>query len=424
MQVNYGLGEKTKGPWMSEYVNFVHGIDRVLIVRETWFGYDCLKIIPQSWFVERDTKTVRDYVYSHYPFIQAEHKGKFETYLRDEINNHIGKLVVLHFTIPDTSAPKHGTGSGTSSDLQTLENKSQNINSMTNIDRIVLLLALTFHKMGKNIFDSFSMSDLYMIAGMFVIWAGSQFFGVGEVIDAALLAWLWWTIGWDCWRFLVIIINSVKTAIQATSIQQIDDAASQLAPAAAALGIDALMGFILHKFGKGSAVEEAAKKEIKTEEDLVKHDFELKEPIKTIKPFKVITENGYTYHVDELGRTRLIEGTINSYTPNAARSTTNQLKAGGKYRLKDDQGGHFIARIFNGPTDEFNHFAQNGNFNQGAYKSFENSLKKAVQNGQDVNIKIEVHYPDEVSLRPDKLNVETIINNEANIIKFRNIRGG
>jgi len=69
MQVNYGLGEKTKGPWMSEYVNFVHGIDRVLIVRETWFGYDCLKIIPQSWFVERDTKTVRDYVYSHYPFI-------------------------------------------------------------------------------------------------------------------------------------------------------------------------------------------------------------------------------------------------------------------------------------------------------------------------------------------------------------------
>lgn len=273
MQVNYGLGEKTKGPWMSEYVNFVHGIDRVLIVRETWFGYDCLKIIPQSWFVERDTKTVRDYVYSHYPFIQAEHKGKFETYLRDEINNHIGKLVVLHFTIPDTSAPKHGTGSGTSSDLQTLENKSQNINSMTNIDRIVLLLSLTFHKMGKNIFDSFSMSDLYMIAGMFVIWAGSQFFGVGEVIDAALLAWLWWTIGWDCWRFLVIIINSVKTAIQATSIQQIDDAASQLAPAAAALGIDALMGFILHKFGKGSAVEEAAKKEIKTEEDLVKHDF-------------------------------------------------------------------------------------------------------------------------------------------------------
>jgi len=272
MQVNYGLGEKTKGPWMSEYVNFVHGIDRVLIVRETWFGYDCLKIIPQSWFVERDTKTVRDYVYSHYPFIQAEHKGKFETYLRDEINNHIGKLVVLHFTIPDTSAPKHGTGSGTSSDLQTLENKSQNINSMTNIDRIVLLLALTFHKMGKNIFDSFSMSDLYMIAGMFALWAGSQFFGVGEVIDAALLAWLWWTIGWDCWRFLVIIINSVKTAIQATSIQQIDDAASQLAPAAAALGIDALMGFILHKFGKGSAVEEAAKKEIKTEEDLVQHD--------------------------------------------------------------------------------------------------------------------------------------------------------
>jgi len=319
MQVNYGLGEKTKGPWMSEYVNFVHGIDRVLIVRETWFGYDCLKIIPQSWFVERDTKTVRDYVYSHYPFIQAEHKGKFETYLRDEINNHIGKLVVLHFTIPDTSAPKHGTGSGTSSDLQTLENKSQNINSMTNIDRIVLLLALTFHKMGKNIFDSFSMSDLYMIAGMFVIWAGSQFFGVGEVIDAALLAWLWWTIGWDCWRFLVIIINSVKTAIQATSIQQIDDAASQLAPAAAALGIDALMGFILHKFGKGSAVEEAAKKEIKTEEDLVEHKFGqnanavIPKKITTVNQdyLKEMAQNGVKFSPDDILRVeKLPDGRI------------------------------------------------------------------------------------------------------------------
>lgn len=283
MQVNYGLGEKAQGPWMSEYVDFVHGIDRVLIVRETWFGYDCLKIVPQSCFVERNANDVRDYIRRHYPFILEEQKGKFETYLRDEISNHIGKLVVLHFTIPDTSAPKHGTGSGTSSDLQTLENKSQNINSMTNIDRIVLLLALTFKKMGKNIFNSFSMSDLYMIAGMFALWAGSQFFGVGEVIDAALMAWLWWTIGWDCWHFLVIIINSVKTAIQATSIQQIDDAASELAPAAAALGIDALMGFILHKFGKGSAVEEAAKKEIKIEEDLVKQDFGQNPALRTVE---------------------------------------------------------------------------------------------------------------------------------------------
>jgi hypothetical protein len=42
-----------------------------------------------------------------------------------------------------------------------------------------------------------------------------------------------------------------------------------------------------------------------------------------------------------------------------------QLKAGGADRLTDDQGGHFVARIFDEYFQDYNHFAQNSNFNQG-----------------------------------------------------------
>lgn len=318
MPANYASGERIIPPLRREYIQFIHGIDRVIIVRETWFSRNfCREILPKNCFVERNANDVRNYVNTHYPFITQLHKGEFETYLKNEITNHIGKLVIINIPVPSETPNNYGTGSGTSEDLQKLENKSQNIETMTKIDRVVLLLTLTFKKMGKNILDSFSMSDLYIIAAILVVWAASQFFGVGEVIDAALLAWLWWQIGWDSWYFIKTIISAVATAISANSIQQIDDAATELAPAAAALGLDAVLGFILHKFGKGSSVEKAAKTEIKTEEDLVKHDFEIKpklpKEITTVNQdyLKEMAQNGVKFSPDDILRVeKLSDGRI------------------------------------------------------------------------------------------------------------------
>lgn len=288
MPVNYGLGERVSRPFISDYVEFINGTDRVLIVSETWFHRNyCHDVIPQNWFIERNANEIRNYINRYYPFISQLHKGKFETYLKNELSNHIGKMVIVHFTTPSELPNKHGTGSGTSEDLQKLQEKTQNIQTMTKVDRIVLLLTLTFKKMGKNIFDSFSMSDLYIIAGILVLWVGAQFVGIGEVVDAALVAWLWWTIGWDCWHFIKVIFTSVKIAIYADSIQQIDNAASELAPAAAALGLDAVMGFLLHKFGSGSTVEKAAQKEIKTEAQYEKVEFG--EKAKAVLPKEITT---------------------------------------------------------------------------------------------------------------------------------------
>ncbi|WP_254602633.1 DNA/RNA non-specific endonuclease [Sphingomonas bacterium] len=55
----------------------------------------------------------------------------------------------------------------------------------------------------------------------------------------------------------------------------------------------------------------------------------------------------------------------------ATRSKTNQREASKPDRLRTDDGGHFIAARFNGPSDKINHFAQDANFNRGAYRVME-----------------------------------------------------
>jgi DNA/RNA non-specific endonuclease len=100
------------------------------------------------------------------------------------------------------------------------------------------------------------------------------------------------------------------------------------------------------------------------------------------------------------------------------------LAAGGADRLPNDQGGHFIGRRFNGPTDEINHFAQNGNFNQGTYKSLENSWERAINNGQSVRVEGTVTHQGD-SLRPDTLTVRQWIDGvPQKPITFNNAPGG
>ena len=63
----------------------------------------------------------------------------------------------------------------------------------------------------------------------------------------------------------------------------------------------------------------------------------------------------------------------------------------GRLRATDD-GGHYIARRFNGPTDAFNHFAQNANFNRGGYRALEDRWAKAIRDGKKVRVKIIPFY--------------------------------
>jgi DNA/RNA non-specific endonuclease len=137
---------------------------------------------------------------------------------------------------------------------------------------------------------------------------------------------------------------------------------------------------------------------------------------------KTVVKNGYTYTLDAEGRTTRIEGDLVS-NPAQGRSRAAQLAAGGPDRLATDEGGHFVARRFDGPLEDFNHFAQNGNFNRGAYKALENEWQRALDRGSSVNVDITAHYPGD-SLRPDSIDVTYTVDGVPHETSFLNRPGG
>lgn len=100
-----------------------------------------------------------------------------------------------------------------------------------------------------------------------------------------------------------------------------------------------------------------------------------------------------------------------------------QLDAGGEFRLSTDEGEHFVGRRFDGPLDDFNYFAQDMNFNRGAYKTLENSWQRALDNGQSVYIDIKPTYQGS-SLRPSPLEVNHTIDGIPYQTVFKNRPGG
>ena len=135
------------------------------------------------------------------------------------------------------------------------------------------------------------------------------------------------------------------------------------------------------------------------------------------------TRRGYRYELDELGRVRKVEGELKR-NPAQGRNKTAQLEAGGKDRLPTDEGGHYVGRRFDGPMDDFNHFAQDQNFNRGAYKQLENEWDAALKSGKTVKVDITPHYSG-TSLRPEKLTLNYSINGQMqDPIVFKNAPGG
>lgn len=133
--------------------------------------------------------------------------------------------------------------------------------------------------------------------------------------------------------------------------------------------------------------------------------------------------NGYEYEFDAKGRVSGVKGKL-KLNKAQGRNTKAQLGAGGEDRLTTDQGGHYVGRRFDGPMDDFNHFAQNGNFNNGAYKSLENSWQRALEDGKSVEVEITPKYPGD-SLRPSTITVRQWIDGiPEDPISFGNNVGG
>ena len=48
----------------------------------------------------------------------------------------------------------------------------------------------------------------------------------------------------------------------------------------------------------------------------------------------------------------------------------------------EDQGGHLIARIFNGPDEQINYILQNAKLDNGEWRAIENEWKKELRDGK------------------------------------------
>ena len=130
---------------------------------------------------------------------------------------------------------------------------------------------------------------------------------------------------------------------------------------------------------------------------------------------------GYSYEVDVLFRSRHVSGEIRLKTE--SRSRRAQADAGKPDRRGTDDGGHFIAARFNGPREWFNHFAQDANFNRGAYRTLEDQWAAAVKSGKRVFVDIVPHYRG-TSMRPDTLSIIWIVEGKEQFASFPNERKG
>lgn len=134
-----------------------------------------------------------------------------------------------------------------------------------------------------------------------------------------------------------------------------------------------------------------------------------------------VMRNGYQYDIDSLGRTRQVSGPVTVTSQN--RSRAGQLRAGGADRRLTDDGGHYIAARLNGPPDDFNLFAQDRNFNRGAYRVLENIWAKAKFEGHSVAVKITPAF-EGVDKRPVRICVTYWIDGAINRQDFSNAHQG
>lgn len=134
------------------------------------------------------------------------------------------------------------------------------------------------------------------------------------------------------------------------------------------------------------------------------------------------TIDGVTYKTDALRRIISCDGRAKS-TPDGERDLKAQNMAGGDDRKPGDQGGHIFARIFGGAKGIENMLAMRGTaINQSVYKRMENEIAKALEDGKDVDVNVDVEYEGE-SQRPSKITVNYSIDGKETVVHFDNDEG-
>lgn len=148
----------------------------------------------------------------------------------------------------------------------------------------------------------------------------------------------------------------------------------------------------------------------------------------TLKPNENYDANGYSYETDKLGRITRCEGILR--LEDGKRNTAHQIRAGGEYRLENDEGGHLIGRRFGGSEKVDNLVPMDSHVNGVEYKKLEDDWAAELNKGSTVDVKIQCRYFGD-STRPTDFIVKYKITdndeftrNETKRIRIHNQEGG
>ena len=139
---------------------------------------------------------------------------------------------------------------------------------------------------------------------------------------------------------------------------------------------------------------------------------------KKLEPNKLYKVDDYSYLTDKSGRVSKVSGELKLETKD--RNMYQQRKA---VEIKDgvkgeDQGGHLIARIFNGPGEQINYIPQNAKLNNGKWRAMEAKWQKALEEGKKVEIEIKINYNE--TQRPTDFEIIYYINGKRTKELFLN----
>ncbi|HEX4810304.1 MAG TPA: hypothetical protein VH325_15300 [Bryobacteraceae bacterium] len=105
-------------------------------------------------------------------------------------------------------------------------------------------------QLGQAVMALLSPTSLAIITATLVAWAGSQFFGVGEIVDIILLAGGFILLGWSVKDVAVDLYRFATGALNAKTDQDLEAAAQYFAKAVVTGGIDLVTAVLLHKSAK------------------------------------------------------------------------------------------------------------------------------------------------------------------------------
>ena len=124
----------------------------------------------------------------------------------------------------------------------------------------------------------------------------------------------------------------------------------------------------------------------------------------------------YIYKTDEMGRLKEFNADELKLTERNSRLTHNPKTAG---KEDGDHAGHIAADRFGGSPDLDNLVSQSSNVNLSKYKKLENKWAKAIGEGKEVKVNVEINYNSD-DLRPSGFDVQFTVDGVPDFIKINN----